>query len=335
MYNRILSAPWLSVILKALKFQKQAGRQSCSAADFLMHDLSYISFEGKVSTRPQRPAATGACSPALAVPAAAPEARLHDFISWVLGRTGLDAAAYRPQPLHRRLPACLRALKVYSPLAARELLERKPQLLAKVVNSLLIGVTEFFREPDVFDALPAQVLPALAGRNRRLRIWSAACSTGAELYSMAILLSEAGLLERSCLLGSDCRAEAIERAELGLYEAAMLKPVRSAIRDKYFEPAGQGWRPIAALRRQVHWKVADLLAGVEDGPWDIILWRNSAIYLKPARAETVWRQLASVLAPQGVLIAGKADRPPLAAGLTRVARCTYCLADDSAPERFL
>ena len=116
---------------------------------------------------------------------------------------------------------------------------------------------------------------------------------------MAILLSEAGLLERSYLLGTDCRGDAIERAKLGLYDAAMLKLVPCATRDKYFEPAGQQWRPVEALRRQVHWKVADLLAGVEQGPWDIIFWRNAAIYLKPCPAETIWRRLASVLAPAG------------------------------------
>ena len=140
---------------------------------------------------------------------------------------------------------------------------------------------------------------------------------------MAVLLSEAGLLERSCLLGSDCRGEAIEHAKLGLYDATMLKLVPSATRDKYFQPVGQQWRPVEALRQQIHWKVADLLAGVEAGPWDIILWRNGAIYLKSRPAELVWRRLVSVLAPQGVLIAGKADRPPADAGLRQVARCIY------------
>ena len=188
-------------------------------------DLSHISFEGKTPSR-RRPSRTrGTCREAFASAPHAPEERLDDFISWALGRAGLDAAAYRPQSLQRRLPACLRAMKVRSTAAARELLEQKPRLVAKAVSSLLIGVTEFFREPDVFDFLRTQALPALAGRNQRLRIWSAACSTGAELYSMAILLSEAGLLARSRLLGSDCRGDAIERAKLGLYDAETLKLV--------------------------------------------------------------------------------------------------------------
>ena len=284
---------------------------------------------------------------------AAPRERLDDFISWVLGRAGLDAAAYRAQPLHRRLPACLRAMKVGSTHAARALLERKPRLVTSVISLLLIGVTEFFREPGVFEILRTQVLPEMARHNRRLRVWSAAASTGAELYSMAILLGEAGLLERSYLLGSDCRGDAIERARLGLYDATMLDLVPCTTRDKYFvpvaedrgagcnlqshgytgrlatcpQPVGQRWRPVEALRRQVHWKVADLLAGVEHGPWDIILWRNTAIYLEPCPAETIWRRLAAVLSPQGVLVAGKADRPPHDAGLTHAARCIYRHAD--------
>ena len=252
-----------------------------------------------------------------------PEEPLDEFIAWVLGCGGLDAAAYRSQPLHRRLPACLRALKVRSTHAARALLERKPCLVTKAISLLLIGVTEFFREPDVFEYLGTRILPALADRKQPLRIWSAGCSTGAELYSMAILMSEAGLLEGSCLLGSDCRGDAIERAKLGLYDAAMLNLVPCAMRDRYFVPAGQQWRPVESLRRQVQWKVADLLAGVEDGPWDIIMWRNAAIYLKSDAAETIWRRLVSVLAPQGVLITGKADRPPRDAGLTHAARCIY------------
>jgi chemotaxis methyl-accepting protein methylase len=288
-----------------------------------VRDLSYIRFEGRAPSPPRPSWARGTSRPVLAAAPHTPEEQLDDFISWVLGRAGLDAAAYRPQPLERRLPACLRALKVHSPQAARQLLERKPSLITEVVSSLLIGVTEFFREPGVFDFLAAQVLPALAEGNRRLRIWSAACSTGAELYSMAILLGEAGLLERSYLLGSDCRGDAIERAALGLYDATAPKLVPSAMRSKYFERAGQHYRPVEALRRQVRWKVADLLAGVEHGPWDIILWRNAAIYLKSCPADRIWRQLVSVLAPEGALIAGKADRPPRDAGLTHATRCVY------------
>ena len=294
------------------------------------HDLSHIGFEGKTAARRMRLRARGACLAAPATAAPVAEDRVDDFVNWVLDCAGLEAAAYRTQALHRRLPACLRALKVRSTRAARERVEREPALVSTVVSSLLIGVTEFFREPDIFDWLRTHVLPTLAGRKPPLRIWSAGCSTGAELYSMAILLAKAGLLERSFLLGTDCRGDAIEHAQRGVYEPAALKSVDDAARREYFESAGRGWRPIEILRKPAHWKAANLLAGVEHGPWDIILWRNAAIYLKPERAESIWRRLASVLAADGVLISGKAERPPHDAGLMHAGRCAYRMAMHAA-----
>ena len=126
----------------------------------MFDDLSHIMFAGKTPARPQRSAALEACSTTLAV--TAPDGQLNAFIAWVLRSAGLDAAAYRTRPLHRRLPACLRAMKVDSTRTARELLERKPHLVTKVISSLLIGVTEFFRESDALDYLGAG--PARTGR---------------------------------------------------------------------------------------------------------------------------------------------------------------------------
>jgi chemotaxis methyl-accepting protein methylase len=242
---------------------------------------------------------------------------------WVIDRAGLPPGAYRHAPLQRRLPACLRTLRVHSVAAARRLLEDRPDLLPAAVSSLLIGVTGFFRDTAVFEGLRDKVLPSLAGRPGPLRVWSAACSTGAELYSVAILLAEAGLLDRSFLLGTDCRGDAIDRARLGLYDATTLTLVRRATRDKYFEPAGQRWRPVAALRRQVRWKVADLARSIEAGPWALILWRNLAIYLTPDLVAAIWRRLAEALAPGGFLVVGKAERPPASLGLSALRRGIY------------
>ena len=93
-------------------------------------------------------------------------------------------------------------LKVRSTEEAREVLENRPALLPAAVDSLLIGVTEFFRDSLVFEGMRAEVLPNLAIRRGPLRICSAGCSTGEELYSVAILLAEGGLLARSFLLGT-------------------------------------------------------------------------------------------------------------------------------------
>jgi len=294
--------------------------------------LEHVHFEGKATVRiPVAPHATEAVVAAPMPGTSKPDEPMDAFVAWVLARVGLDATSYRRQPLHRRLPACLRALKIHSTDEAHALLEHRPGLLATAVSSLLIGVTEFFREPAVFDAVSASVLPRLAQLNRPLRIWSAACSGGAELYSMAILLAEAGLLSRSELVGTDCRPDSIEQARRGCFPSVSLRLVGQDLRRKYFESVGDLWRPIEPIRARARWKVADVLTGVEEGPWDILLWRNASIYFTPAAGDVVLRRLAATLVAGGVLMVGKAERPAKPSPLTLVSRCIYRNTIDNPP----
>ena len=230
--------------------------------------------------------------------------------------------SYRGEPLQRRLSACLRTLHADTEESARLMIERRPDLLQVAVSALLIGVTDFFRDASVFRTLQTEVLPKLP-RRRPLRIWSAGCANGAELYSLAILLSQTGLLEGSYLLGSDCRHDAIEKAKASLYSSDELRLVEPLDRQRSFDHVGNLWRPKALLRRHVHWAVADFGRRIEAGPWDMILWRNVAIYLEAAAAASLWRGLVSVLAPEGVIVVGKAERPPVELRLICVKRCIY------------
>ncbi|MGO9379460.1 MAG: CheR family methyltransferase [Dissulfurispiraceae bacterium] len=257
------------------------------------------------------------------------------FISWIFQHAGLAIDGYRCEPLQRRLSACLRALHAGTEAQARQLLVQQPDLLPKAISALLIGVTEFFRDPSVFETVRTKILPQLASPTRPLRVWSAGCSNGAELYSLAILLEQIGLLECSFLLGSDCRHDAIERAQTALYNSSELRNMEPSDRRRYFNDAGSFWQPIELLRRHVSWKVADLAQGIEEGPWDIILWRNMAIYLETGAAESVWQGLASSMTPEGVLIVGRAERPPAALPLINVQRCIYRLCSREDGRTFM
>ena len=141
-------------------------------------------------------------------------AALDPLAAWILQRTGLDCSVYRPAPLNRRIPACLRALRAGSTAEARVLLARFPELLPRTLDTLLIGVTGFARDAAVFDALARIALPSLRARPDDLRVWSAGCADGSELYSAAILLAEAGLLERS----PPCWGQTVVRARLSRRE---------------------------------------------------------------------------------------------------------------------
>lgn len=255
------------------------------------------------------------------------------LLDWVFGRFDLDWRQYRPGTLRRRLPACLRLVRAASPAEALGLLRRRPDLADAALGALVIGVTSLFRDPPVFDALARHVLPPLARSGRRLRVWSAGCSDGAELYSIAILLDRSNILHRCELLGTDCRADALTRAVNGWYPADAARLVPSALREEYFaaepSPGGgaPGFRARPWLRAVPRWRPGDVLAAApEPGPWDLIFCRNLAIYLEPWGLRRLWANLSAALRPGGVLVAGKAERPALSfasGAFTQLGPCLY------------
>lgn len=248
-------------------------------------------------------------------------------MKWLLSEAGLRAADYRSAPLNRRLAACLRAIHAKTQDEARMLIAADRTLLPVALDALLIGVTGFYRDEVVFDRLRLTIIPELIKKKAKeqggLRVWSAACASGAELYTVALLLAEQGVLESSRLLGTDCRATAIAAAAGGIYPASLLEQLPPAMRGQYFVPHEEAVRIDAGIRRKINWQVSDLLSGVEAGPWDMILWRNSAIYMERESANNIWRQMVGQLRPGGLLMTGKAERPPRDMGLRTIGRCLY------------
>lgn len=281
----------------------------------------HLYFQG-IAERPKiRPSGAGpACVLRPAVPAVE---GAEEFFQKLFAAAGLPVQAYRSSALNRRVPACLRFLRARDLNAAWRKLEAQPELIAPTVGVVLLGVTEFCRDRMVFDQLRQVANGPLADLRRPLRVWSAACSDGHELYSVAILLNEAGLLVGSELLGTDCRSEAIRRAEAGEFTPEALGKLDDDWRCRHFVASGRGWRATEWLGRSIRWRQADLLRRAEAGPWDMILWRNMAIYLDPAAASRVWAALTTELAPGGFLVTGKADHPPRFPGLRKVGPCIY------------
>jgi chemotaxis protein methyltransferase CheR len=244
------------------------------------------------------------------------------FCQWLFEQVGLDARAYRPETLARRLPACLRELRARSVAQARRVLELEPALCTTAVSTILIGVTSFFRDAAVFAALRDQ-LPLIAGTRKSLQVWSVGCSDGEELYSVAILLAEVGLLDTSYLLGTDCRSEAIEHAKNASYEVLSIKQVPGVFRQRYFVQDGQRWQlrpPIVAAAR---WRTENVLGVHQPGIWDLILCRNTTMYMRPESAHPLWERFERSLRVGGLLVLGKAERPLGSKRLTALSPCIF------------
>jgi chemotaxis protein methyltransferase CheR len=292
------------------------------------YSLKHIRFEGKPANRRHNPQISGSKlneGSVRPIQSAEDPMPLNEFAARVLESAGLPSQAYRATPINRRLAACMRTLKAGSLAEAHHLLMQYPGLSEKAIDSLLIGSTEFARDAPVFMALREIIAADLAIHEKPIRIWSAGCSNGAELYSMAMLLAEAGLLQCSTLIGTDCRSAAIREAQAGLYHESSIRSMDASLRRKYIQDTGKQWCVTKSLHAQTQWRVKNLLAGCEKGPWDIILWRNMAIYLKHVSAHQVWEAMIKELPIGGRVVVGKAERPPSSLGLTCISPCIYQL----------
>ena len=231
------------------------------------------------------------------------------FLRWLFERAGLDHRAYRAETLIRRLPACLRYLHAANLGHARHIVEASPSLTGAAIGVMLVGVTSLFRDPDVFEWLAHEGLPIRDGVRPGLYALSVGCSEGAELYSVAMLLAEKGRLPDAYLLGTDCRPEAVERARHGVYDESMMRGVSPERRSLHFQRHGQGWQIASPIRSLVRWCVSDVLKGIEPGAWDLILFRNTAMYFRQRCMADLWARIESALRPGGLLILGRAERP--------------------------
>ena len=192
---------------------------------------------------------------------------------------------------------------------------KEPSLSQMVVEALLNNETYFFRDRAPFDVLQRHALPELANRrakSKRLRIWSAGCSTGQEVYSLSMLFAEQPEQWRGWtidILGSDVSNGCIDRARAGSYSQFEVQRglgINQMI--KWFEECADGWRAVEALRRPVRFQVHNLLEpSPHPGDFDIVLCRNVLLYLSPEKKTLAFERIAGAMASDGWLMLGAGE----------------------------
>ncbi len=186
------------------------------------------------------------------------------------------------------------------------------QRTAEVVEALTTNETSWFRDIAPFQALAEHVVPALGegGRPSRLRVWSAACSTGQEPYSIAITLADAlGPGVPLEITATDLNAQVLERARTGTYtQLEVNRGLPAATLVRHFRRAGSGWQVADELRRQVAFRQHNLLdAPPLGGPFDVVFLRNVLIYFDLPTKRAVLERVRGALRPGGYLVLGAAE----------------------------
>ena len=190
---------------------------------------------------------------------------------------------------------------------------RRPTLATQVIDAMTTNETLFFRDSGIFDALRTSVLPGLlanlAGK-RKLRIWSAASSTGQEAYSIAITLLEAGFGPGQVeITGTDLSEQVLDRARAGRYvQFEVNRGLPPTLLARYFSKSGMDWQISEQVRSMVSFQKMDLrgsLAAV--GSCDLVLCRNVLIYFNAATKNQILASIAQTLTPEGILVLGCAE----------------------------
>lgn len=206
-----------------------------------------------------------------------------------------------------------------------------PRLLEGLATSMTVGETHFFRVTPQIEALRRTVLPDLIRRHtadRRLRLWSAGCSTGEEPYTLAMLICE--LLSEPTdwdiqLVASDLNPAALQAAQLSVYGEWSFRDSPPQVRTRHFTPTDhRRWRLNDAVRgmvRFVHHNLAqDRFPFISEGERiDLIVCRNVTIYFAEHAAQDLYRRFAEALQPAGWLLLGPSDTAPTASQLDLVA----------------
>ena len=232
-------------------------------------------------------------------------------------RTGQQLTMNRRWRIETALSALLRerGIATLDELITILVMGREPGLANQVVEALLNNETYFFRDRAPFDLLARHALPELVKKRhstRNIRIWSAGCSTGQEVYSLAMLFAENTDQWRGWtidVLGTDVSSAVIDRARKGVYSQFEVQRglgINQTIR--WFEECDDGWRAVEDLRRGARFQVHNLLeAPPHPGGFDIVLCRNVLLYLTAEKRRLAFDRLASAVAPDGWLMLGAGE----------------------------
>jgi two-component system CheB/CheR fusion protein len=245
-----------------------------------------------------------------------PPDRLHEIISLLRARTAHDFTHYKQGTLRRRIERrmAMVAIGIDEPDRYIDMLRREPEEPDLLAKDLLINVTSFFRDPEVFALLEEKIVPEMLrnlGPDHVVRIWVAACSSGEETYSLAMIFLEqietAKLNIKLQVFASDVDPDAVASAREGVYPKTIeadVSPVRLA---RFFSRDEHGYRVTPELRSTVIFTVQDVLADPPFSRLDLVSCRNLLIYLRPEAQAKVLSLFHFALRESGILLLGSAE----------------------------
>lgn len=232
---------------------------------------------------------------------------LEDFKKWVLREFKIDLSAYKSNQLHRRILSLMSRVGAHSVEDYIALLKKDENQRQKFLDFITINVSEFFRNPEIFDEVKKKIEDELILKENNLKIWSAACSIGAEPYSLAIILDNLKTKGRHSILATDLDSSIIERAKRGEYVSGEVKNVKSEYLQKYFTKVADKYIIDSKIKNMVTFKKHDLILDDYDKGFDLIVCRNVVIYFNQDVKNEIYKKFSASLKKGGLLFVGATE----------------------------
>lgn len=241
------------------------------------------------------------------------QTELHPLLEFTFQKFGFDFRGYGLNSLKRRIERFLKIFGLRNIHELIQLLENNPSLFENFRNELTVNTTEMFRDVSFWKVVNQQLIPTLKDK-KHIRIWHNGCSTGEEVYSLAILLKEANLLDKCTITGTDINTDALKLGTKGIYKKRYIE-----IYDANYKSITNSSESLfqygnlidenhfqfdESLRNKIHFDYFDVIQNHKDEVYDLILTRNVLIYFTMGVQNQVMNKLYHNLNREGHICFG-------------------------------
>lgn len=231
-----------------------------------------------------------------------------EFAVQVKRLTGIDLQLYKEAQMKRRLTSLyekkgFRNFKEYFLFISSDL-----NGLNEFLDRMTINVSEFYRNAKRWEVLDEKILPRIIKNSTSVRIWSAACSTGEEPYTLAMILSKHMPLSKVKVIATDIDENVLARAKIGVYHERSLNELPLEMKKKYFIQEGEFFRIHDDIKNAVSFKKNNLLADSFETNLDLIVCRNVLIYFTEDAKDMLYKKFSNSLKKDGVLFVGSTEQ---------------------------
>lgn len=231
-----------------------------------------------------------------------------EFKREILRMSTINLTAYKEKQMKRRIDSLIKKNNYSDYKAYVDGLKTNDKLYKEFINYLTINVSEFYRNPAQWQVLETDIIPYLLKNSQNLKIWSAACSTGDEPYSLVMVLSKQMPLSKIRIIATDIDRQVLEKAKMGLYSAKSVAGLPKEYVTKFMTKIGDSYKVNDEVKKCVDFKQHNLLKDPYPKDCDLIVCRNVLIYFTEEAKDQIYKNFNLSLKNNGILFVGSTEQ---------------------------